>query len=427
MKDPVLLREARYNHKKNHPIMKLRPRISQTILSGDKPYKYSTAVFFAFVLLTGYGFIVLLCYFNLAGFVENRGLITIRGTPIGHDFLAFYSAGILARTSPSAVYSASMLHTVQLSILSANVPVWPYLYPPSFLLMCIPLSLLPYVVSFLVWTGGTVCGYLLVLRHIAPHRLTPWLFLGFPGVVFNLAYGQNGCLSSLLLGGGVLLLERNPFLAGSLLGLLTYKPQLAMLVPIALLTGRYGRALSGFIAGSAALVLVSIVFFGYNAWLSFFQNLAYTATVWQKVDLWAQMPTVYALCRVQGASYQTAILLQAMMTLAVISVLVWTWRRRAPLPLRASILVLCIPLSTHYTLTYDLAVLGIPFAYLGWYFFVRMQRNRLMLLMIAWASLFCLMSLRGGTAMSGILIVLCLLLLLAAREIGRAGDAYDNA
>jgi hypothetical protein len=403
--------------------MKARPRISQKIILSNKLYKCWIVVFFAFVALTGYGFIVLLGYFNFAGFIENQSLITIRGTPIGHDFIIFYSAGTLARSAdPSAIYSAPILHSIQISVVSAKVPAWSYVYPPSLLLLSVPLSFLPYIVSFLVWAGGTVYGYLIIIRHIAPHPITPWLFLGFPGVVFNLNYGQNGCLSSILLGGGILLLERTPFLAGSLLGLLTYKPQLAMLVPIALLAGRYWRALGGFIAGAAALALVSALLFGYGAWLSFFQNLTYTATIWQRIDLWTKMSTVYALCKMQGANYQPAIIFQAIVTLAAMSVLVWTWLRRAPLGLRGSILVLCIPLSTPYLFKYDLALLGIPFAYLGWHFFVRRQRGRQILLMISWISLFYLISKGGSTGISGTLIILGLMLLMVIHEIGKAED-----
>ena len=57
-----------------------------------------------------------------------------------------------------------------------------------------------------------------VIRRIAPHRLTPFLFFGFPGVYVNFFYGQNGYLSTILLGGGLLLIDAHPFLGRSALG-----------------------------------------------------------------------------------------------------------------------------------------------------------------------------------------------------------------
>ena len=48
-----------------------------------------------------------------------------------------------------------------------------------------------------------------------------------------------------LFGGGLSLLERRPLLAGGLLGLMIYKPQLGLLIPVALLAGRHWRASKG--------------------------------------------------------------------------------------------------------------------------------------------------------------------------------------
>jgi hypothetical protein len=67
-------------------------------------------------------------------------------------------------------------------------------------------------------------------------------------------------------------------------------------------------------------------------------------------------------------------------------------------------------------------LLGIPFAFLGWYLFVRKQRGRQILLMISWISLFYLISKRGIIGMSGILIVLGVMLLMVVHEIIQAGD-----
>ena len=70
----------------------------------------------------------------------------------------------------------------------------------------------------------------------------PGALLAAPAVFINAVGGQNGTWTAALFGGGLSLLERRPLLAGGLLGLLIYKPQLALLIPVALLAGRHWRA-----------------------------------------------------------------------------------------------------------------------------------------------------------------------------------------
>ncbi|WP_029586365.1 glycosyltransferase 87 family protein [Bradyrhizobium sp. URHD0069] len=65
------------------------------------------------------------------------------------------------------------------------------------------------------------------------------------GAVFiNAVGGQNSTWTAALFGGGLSPLERRPLLAGGLLGLLIYKPQLGLLIPVAL-AGRHWRASEG--------------------------------------------------------------------------------------------------------------------------------------------------------------------------------------
>ena len=72
-----------------------------------------------------------------------------------------------------------------------------------------------------------------------PHRATFLLLLSFPGTYQNFIHGQNGFLSAAILGGGLLCLNRFPFIAGFIFGFLTYKPHLAILVPVVLAAGKH--------------------------------------------------------------------------------------------------------------------------------------------------------------------------------------------
>ena len=59
-----------------------------------------------------------------------------------------------------------------------------------------------------------------------------------------LGHGQTGFLTAALLTGGVLCLERREALAGILFGLLAYKPQFGLLIPLVLVAGGYWRAIA---------------------------------------------------------------------------------------------------------------------------------------------------------------------------------------
>ena len=64
------------------------------------------------------------------------------------------------------------------------------------------------------------------------------LAVAFPAVLVNLGHGQNGFLTAALLGGALAMLDRRPIVAGILFGLLAYKPQFGLMIPLVLGGGR---------------------------------------------------------------------------------------------------------------------------------------------------------------------------------------------
>src|SRR5207244_366457 len=78
----------------------------------------------------------------------------------------------------------------------------------------------------------------------------------------NVIVGQNAFLTLALLLAGVGLLGRRDFAAGAILGLLSYKPQLAIMVPVALLAARHWRAIAGAALSASFAVALSPALFG---------------------------------------------------------------------------------------------------------------------------------------------------------------------
>ena len=139
--------------------------------------------------------------------------------------------------------------------------------------------MLPYAWSLLVWTVATFAAYLAVMWKIDPERDSIWLAIAFPGALVNLTNGQNGFLTLGLLGAALLTLERRPILAGVLFGLMSYKPQYGLLVPIFLIaTGRW-RAIAAASVTVLLLAAMSLAIFGPQTWQAFFTSIAFTRHV----------------------------------------------------------------------------------------------------------------------------------------------------
>jgi len=314
-------------------------------------------------------YLLILSYLYLGG----SGLLDVRGDPIGGDFSHYWVASSLAlKAGPAAVYDPDRFLAAQKEFFGIKIPlIW--LYPPTFLLLILPLGLLPYLLALGLWLSLPLAALLLVVRRIAPSYLSPWLALAFPGAFMNLIHGQNGLLSASLLGAGLLLLEQAPVTAGVLLGLLSYKPHLVVLIPVALAAGRRWRALLSMGISAAALMAASLLVLGTEVWAAFLRNLPGTLAILETGRLGkdvllftAKMPTWAAAVLLAGGPPWLAQLLQAGVMLATTGIVFWVWSREAPTGVRAAVLVLCALLFPPYEFLYDLAILALPLAWLAW-------------------------------------------------------------
>src|SRR5690348_10972030 len=226
------------------------------------PWRFA-ALFALFIVSTGW----------LVGGLETSWkwkpphLVNAEDSPLGHDFIAVWSASSLARAGhPEAPYDQEALHAAEIRAIGAPVPCVPWFYLPSFLLLVLPLATMPYLVALAVWLGAPLVALARIQRRLWPHPLAPLAAVIFPGTAQCLTIGQNGIFSAALLAGGLLTLEARPAAAGLLFGVLSYKPQLAFGVFAALLFGRHWRALGVAVASALALAAASLAAFGWETW-----------------------------------------------------------------------------------------------------------------------------------------------------------------
>jgi hypothetical protein len=320
-----------------------------------------------------FGRLIPALYLFMAAKFLFRGdwLIAPNGSRLWTDFLATWSAGDQARHwGAASVYGISALDAVQNAVVSNLAGLHlPFAYPPTFLLVAVPLSSISYVPAFLAWQAMTLCLYAGAVYLIIPRREAVLLALAFPVVFSNAYVGQESLLAAALVAGALAILDRRPILAGIALGLLTFRPQLGLLFPIVLiLTGRW-RVFGSAMITTLCLAGASLIFFGVDAWRAFFghagEHAAATLSDGQAAGNWSMLQSVYALVRSLGGSAALAWFSHiAIAGLAVLFVLrIWT-QRSARFELKAAALGLGAAIVTPYFYFYDLSVLAIPVAFL---------------------------------------------------------------
>ena len=299
----------------------------------------------------------------------SHGGLDYRGRPLGTDFSNTHSAGelVLAGRAADAYSIAAQYAQQQRTFASQTVPFYNWQYPPLLLPVAAALALLPYLVALAVWQGATLALYLTAMWRILRRREAMLLALAYPAVFINLTHGHNGFLSAGLMGLALFCLERRPLLAGGLIACLAYKPQFGMLLPFALAAGGHWRAFGAAAATVLALAAASTLAFGVGIWGAFLDGLAFArASVLEDgIAGFEPMVTVLGAARLLGAPLTVAYGAQIASGLAALAIVVWGWRRPAPMACKAALLVACTLLATPYAMDYDLMLLALPIAWLA--------------------------------------------------------------
>jgi alpha-1,2-mannosyltransferase len=211
-----------------------------------------------------------------------------------------------------------------------------------------------------------------LLRHSAsPSVVKDWrwllLAIAFPAVFVNLGHGHNGFLTAALLAGGIALLDTRPIVAGVLFGLLAYKPQFAVAIPLVLLvTGRWRTIAAGAFT-VATLTAIVTALFGTEVWSAFLTSTHFTRTVVleQGSTGFNKIQSVFSWVRMWGGSIPLAYVMQGVASAAAAAGLVIIWRNQSSFADKGAALCLTALLTTPYCLDYDLMVFAPAIALLG--------------------------------------------------------------
>jgi hypothetical protein len=289
----------------------------------------------------------------------------------GEDWMVFYTA---ARTffdgQLSLLYDGdkltALLNARFAHVLAAPLPLHPFLYPPHYLLILLPFGLLPPfagLASFLLLSFAALAAALLSWARNGTER---WLFcisvLVSPAAAIVVCLGQNTFLScALLVGGFAAVSARRPVLGGILLGLLSYKPQLFLMVPVALVAQRQWRVLASLCATGVVLVIVSTGLFGIGIWRDWLSIMTAPSALTERWSSIARIngQNIYAYAAFLGAPLKLANALQIAATICGGIFVYWFHRRAGDDELKLIVVLAATTLTAPHFLGYDAVAIEI--------------------------------------------------------------------
>jgi hypothetical protein len=198
---------------------------------------------------------------------------------LGHDFLAFYTAGSFVRQGRARElynldsvreFEQATAHAAGLEVGKSFGPWW---NPPFYALLFEPLAKLPYPRALDLWRWISLAAVLIamgMLTVLAARASRPWnlryaglvpflIVISMP-FVQAISHGQNTFTSLLLLTATVMLWRgERKLLAGIVGGLLFYKPQLGAVVAVAMVLDLGWSALAGLSMTGLVLLMTTLV------------------------------------------------------------------------------------------------------------------------------------------------------------------------
>ena len=205
-----------------------------------------------------------------------------------NDFTFYYAAARIGLGHGwGSIYDLG-LQQAELNAIGSRITIAElarYISPPPVAWSAAPLTALPYPAAYWTWSALLLAAVGLTWYLAAPGSGRARVIhlaaaVGWLPAIYALQLGQPGLFVALGVAGSYALLRANrPLWAGLALAPLVLKPQLAFLVPAALLAARQDRAFLGSLLGLGALAVASAVALGSGGLAAYEARLAFAAGV----------------------------------------------------------------------------------------------------------------------------------------------------
>jgi hypothetical protein len=274
---------------------------------------------------------------------------------IESDFRIWYAA---ATIGPHQGWSELYNLDVQRKAVEAVWPgslYLPFANPPPAAWLMLPFTLLPFGAALALWTVLSVALLVALSQAFAPAETLPRVAFALSALGFLPAFVmvEAAPLSPVVVGGVagcVLLLKRkHDVAAGLALSLIIVKPNLAVLVPLAILAAGYVRAFVAWLAASAVMVVISVLTLGSKGVESF---ISVNIFIFDE-----SYHLTYSLAELLGGTVPFAIAAVIITVLALIAARAWRTSDRG-IPVAAGITASL--LINHHLTPADFVILLIP-------------------------------------------------------------------
>lgn len=322
------------------------------------PFGTATPLIRRFALIVA-GLMVFAFVVNTVKIVMQINDPAFDGQAIQLDFTAFWAAAKLALAGDAVTaFDPDVLRAAQ-QLPSDQPPgdiLW--LYPPAWHVLILPLGFMPFSAAYIAYSLVVFTVFVLALRPLA--RPLPGgvaLVVGAPAVIIIMTLGNNSLLWIAGLAAALgAMARRQQVLAGLLIGLLTLKPQLGIMIPFALAFGGYWRTVFWACISTVVVHLVPTLFMGFDYWTYFFRTMRFVADLMQTdIVRFERMMSWYALARHWGADHAVAQPLQLAVSGICAAAVAWVWSRpKASFDIKAATLFTVIPLATPYAYHYEM-------------------------------------------------------------------------
>ncbi len=277
---------------------------------------------------------------------------------VNNDFRVFWAAGKIALESRVlSIFDNSVLASVHREDQGAWMP---WLYPPGYLLLITPLGVLSFGLAWIVFVLISVAVMALALRPFARQSMPLWLACVFaPAFAPALVMGQN----SLVWGAGLLtalwaLRTDRRILAGVIIGLLTLKPQLGLLIPFALLAIGAWRTIA--VATITAILIAALptLIYGVDYWIELHEILgAHGLRVRENIEGLSLLIGLFSVLTEFGLSVHDALSVQWGVAAVCAALVFVVWRQPAiGWDLKAALLLAATMLGVPYLWHYETAL-----------------------------------------------------------------------
>ncbi len=203
---------------------------------------------------------------------------------VRNDFRLAYAAALVGlREGYGRLYDLSAQRDVILALGPAFNPQ-PFISPPPLAWLVTPLTAMPFTAALVIWSVLLIAALVWTWYLLAPgeglakaaHLL---LWVGLFPVAFGVMVGQPGALVAAAVATAWWLIRvGRPVLAGLALSLLVLKPQLALLVPVALLAAGYRKTFVSWLVASVLIGLLAVALLGVDGVARYREVLAQTQT-----------------------------------------------------------------------------------------------------------------------------------------------------